>query len=541
MVRVGRPLPVLTAVSCQWVVFALGQLSLSGGTFGRAPFLDMHLLVPSLVGVLSLPSGIRAIGSGEAVEGSEDVTDSTGDDTKAFTDRLNTNFKAVFEELNRLRAEQTEIRARLDACGCGGGGGAKSASAADVAKSGSATASEDDPDEGDGSRSPTRIGEDSSDHIVTVNVDNTAWLKEVLFGGKPWLIHCQDSQAKRLAPLPEVFEESSTQMKFMATFGIVDCWQRTESGKTLAHRFNFPKPPVTFAVANGDVPMIVDLAGVAKPWQLRRKVQSYLSASVQRIDGPDSFKTFCSSRRACMIVGFRDAPVLASTLALLNPLLDEHRGVRAVAVDTTVWKVKLEKELAASKPKKKEGQKEQASVLCFGRSGVGQAQARGGAFLRTPGGGNMTADVLSAFMERCAAGKNLVPIKEAPNITLHGPKLPKYTSPTEADKKQGSAGSPSASKSSSTKKKPTSGSPKKTKTKSMPSYSGARRAPSPGAFGSRSSRGSRGKKKQDHVGSRHHMETEEEPLFTAVEESEESDSDSAAEDGDDDNTESIEL
>merc|ERR1712125_154590 len=121
------------------------------------------------------------------------------------------------------------------------------------------------------------------------------------------------------------------------------------SGKTLAQRFNFPQPPVIFAVANGDPPIPVNFTGLVKPWQLRRKVQNYLKADVVRIDSIGKFRSFCSSRRACVVVGFKNEDILSDTLALLFPILPRFRSVRAVAVDTSLWKVKLDSSLAAAR------------------------------------------------------------------------------------------------------------------------------------------------------------------------------------------------
>jgi len=108
---------------------------------------------------------------------------------------------------------------------------------------------------------------DDKDGIVSIDVANTDWLKEVLFGGRPWILYCDDRKGLRdhyvhHMHLPAVFEESASQLKGIASFGKLDCWQRTASGKTLAHRFDFPKPPVMFAVANGDPPMVLDLEGL---------------------------------------------------------------------------------------------------------------------------------------------------------------------------------------------------------------------------------------------------------------------------------------
>eukprot|EP00929_Paragymnodinium_shiwhaense_P047778 TRINITY_DN24237_c0_g1_i3.p1 TRINITY_DN24237_c0_g1~~TRINITY_DN24237_c0_g1_i3.p1 ORF type:complete len:263 (+),score=72.48 TRINITY_DN24237_c0_g1_i3:951-1739(+) len=242
---------------------------------------------------------------------------------------------------------------------------------------------------------------------------------------------------------------------------------------------------------------------MAKPWQLKRKVQTYLQPSVARIDGAASFRTYCTSRRACLVVGFKNAPMLAQTLKMLTPLLPEHRGVRAVSIDTSVWRVKLAKELADAKPKKKEGQKEQSSIMCFGRQ-EGK-QSRGGNFLRVAEGKSVTPDVLTAFMQRCASGKGLISFKEAPQIAQQDsrPKPPPRPRPSQT---------PAPGPSTSQKTISSGGGAGKSKK----AASASRKKPRPVA--SKKDKGG----KMDRVGSRAKLEQEEaeEPLFTAVEDDE---------------------
>jgi len=419
---------------------------------------------------------------------------------------LQAQMAALQEELSSVRAEQRAQKKRLEQCGCGSTAQDSAALHSDL------DTFADEPLELDGTNGT----------IVNVDVGNTDWLKEVLFGGKPWLIYCDDKKSARREPMPPVFRESAIQLSGMATFGAIDCWERTASGKTLAHRFDFRTTPVVFAVANGDPPLVVDLAGVTKPWQLRRKVQSHLRPNVTRIDSPHTFKALCTSRRACLMVGFKSANMLADTLTVLQPVLEDHRGVRAVAVDTSVWKVKLDDKLAATKPKRKDGQKEQPSLLCVVRQAG--SHSRAGAFLRLIGDSDLKSENLVDFLERCERGRSLVPIKDAPQVSFRAPERPKYKSP-----QTGAGASPASAKSapsSSAKSAPSSSAKPSTK-KPAPSGKGAaakkkigkKARPMPRYSPDNKKSSSKPKasaRKQDHVGSRDVLE-EEDPLFSAVE------------------------
>eukprot|EP00747_Dinoflagellata_sp_TGD_P185485 gnl/TRDRNA2_/TRDRNA2_42048_c0_seq1.p1 gnl/TRDRNA2_/TRDRNA2_42048_c0~~gnl/TRDRNA2_/TRDRNA2_42048_c0_seq1.p1 ORF type:complete len:540 (-),score=121.12 gnl/TRDRNA2_/TRDRNA2_42048_c0_seq1:88-1491(-) len=466
-------------------------------------------------------------------------------------DALKESIRAMQEEFSRslqaMQEELAELRRDLDDCDC------RSGSKTELDDTGSTLqhSEEDEEEHSDAGESESAAVESDIDYssesgsIVRLDVGNQAWLKEVFFGGKPWLVFCEDksSKNKHLTTPPPIFTEASVQLKNLATFGVVDCWERTSSGKTLAHRFDFPKPPVTFAVANGDPPVPIDMEGIVKPWQLRRKVQSHLQVSVPRMDSAASFQSLCTRRPACLVVGFKSAPVLASALAVLNPVLEEHRAVRAVAVDTAVWKVSLDSSLAATKPKdskkkQKSGGQEYADLLCVGHQLGGKK--RGGAFFRTSGDSPPTALELETFLDNCARGRLLVEIKKAPTLSLRP-----TTQPISATSTQPSSSSSTKKKSNKTS---SSGEKKKEKLKKpIPSYGSSQKSTTKqrksmaesAKFASAASGAAKGKVR-DHVGSRKSLE-EEEPLFSAVDPEDEDDEEVDEESGSDANEEEVEL
>lgn len=434
-----------------------------------------------------------------------------------FVQNLNQNFDVILEELRALRAEQRELRQQLEGCGCG-----MSSGKALREESGTDTASDD---EDVGAQQPAGEGGDAS-ALINIDIGDTAELKRVLFGGAPWVIHCKDTGRNKFMSPPSILEESAQQFQSIANFGTIDCWDRTASGKTLAHRFDLPKPPVVFAVANGDPPLVVDMEGVKKPWHLRRKVQAHLQASVARIDGPKSFRSFCTSRRACLVVGYKAAPLLAESLQLLNPLLEKHRGVRAVAVDTAVWKVHLDKDFVATKPKKAKGEKDQAELVCI----THQAGANPwrGSFFKAVAESAPNEESVDEFLGHCDAGNGLVPISHAPKISLRPPDKPKPYYPPSSNKS-----SPKKNDSSKKSKKDPAGSSSSSKKE--------KRSQRPPAFSIRDRAARKKKSNTDRVGSRNRLEQEEEPLFETVDDDGDKGDFGSDEEPNDDDAEEVEL
>merc|ERR1711972_1207061 len=118
-----------------------------------------------------------------------------------------------------------------------------------------------------------------------------------------------------------------------------------------------------------------------------------------------------------LVVAFKTAPMLANAVKTLPPLLEKHRGVRAVSVDTTVWKVKLEDKLVRSRPARKGGDEASAELLCLARKGASVSGARGGSFFHPAEGGEpWDVEALEEFLRRCSSGKSLVETAKSPAL-----------------------------------------------------------------------------------------------------------------------------
>jgi len=309
-------------------------------------------------------------------------------------------------------AQSEELQKRLDRCGCD----ADRAVANGVEGDGDADDGEDevgDVSEGSTSSGDGGRGVGDTSMVLSVDIQDEAWVREVFFGGRPWIVHCVDPKASVKQDIPDVFEEAAFEMRANATFGTLACWERLKySKKTLAQRFHLPKPPVTFVVANGDPPVMLDMAGAVKPWQLVRKAAPHLGVQVTRIDGLARFKSLCSQRKACLVVCFQTQQALVAATATLSPLLERHRELRAVALNITDWRLRLEDQLERKRPVVGSAV---AALLCLARTGT-TGSGRGGAFFQGSSD-QQGLHELELFLGRCGEGRDLVTIEKAPWIS----------------------------------------------------------------------------------------------------------------------------
>eukprot|EP00746_Dinoflagellata_sp_MGD_P111239 gnl/MRDRNA2_/MRDRNA2_48057_c0_seq1.p1 gnl/MRDRNA2_/MRDRNA2_48057_c0~~gnl/MRDRNA2_/MRDRNA2_48057_c0_seq1.p1 ORF type:complete len:365 (-),score=81.60 gnl/MRDRNA2_/MRDRNA2_48057_c0_seq1:164-1258(-) len=306
-------------------------------------------------------------------------------------------------EIEALGAEQLELKGQLDRCGCTGSLRADDMNEEQLDEN----IEQEQTSEGDVEESQDVDG--GHPYIVQVDIQNEAWVKEVFFGGMPWIVHCLDKRASVKQEVPEVFADSAFRISKMATFGTLFCWERLANGKTLAQRFRLPKPPVTFAVANGDPPLVLNLKNIVKPQQLKQKADLYLTAQVTEVHTVTRFKELCSKRKICLVVIFQTPDIRMSAVDLLMPLLDKRRNIRAIALDSTVWELRLDEWLL--KRRSIVGNM-RADLLCLMR---GEGPKRSGNFIRA--GDTLDQSEVSVFLDGCEQDKGTVFFKEMPWIT----------------------------------------------------------------------------------------------------------------------------
>eukprot|EP00438_Fugacium_kawagutii_P036658 Skav236019 [mRNA] locus=scaffold1524:21654:23362:- [translate_table: standard] len=326
--------------------------------------------------------------------------------------------------------------------------------------------------------------------IVQLDVQDTAKLKTVLFGGEPWLIYCVNAETENYR-LPKVLEESARSLwrSLGLSVGVLKCWEETSSGRSVAQRFKLGlRPPLSFVVANGNKPKTLKLTGISKADDLEKRIRPALALEIVagrfwnmgggfvRIDALKKWTGSCTSCRSCAVIGHKNQAQRDTATNVLKPLQSKFRSVQMVTVDTSFWQLKLEEGVVATRNKRSGG----ADVLCLVRDDVpGGNSTFGGTFLDA-----LDAGSAKVFLQSCLDHSGQVPMKKSPKIKARPSKPKKVTAP----------------------------SPK------PPAPSKAAPAPSKAKKGS-----------VDQVGSRETLESEE-PLFEAVEGDEEEEEEEAEED-----------
>jgi len=305
--------------------------------------------------------------------------------------------------------------------------------------------------------------------ITTLEVGDTASLKQVLFAGEPWFIYCINNDT-RSYKLPDVLVESASSLRrrLGMRVGTLDCWEQTESGRSVAQRFKMNlKPPLSFVVANGNKPRVLNLGGLSDPEVLEKRIKPALELQIYRIDTLKKWSSLCTSRRACVVIGHKQNAQRDTALNVLKPLQESNRGVKMVTLDTSFWQLKLSPEVMATRTAK-EGRG--ADVLCLAREDSGGNTTHVGRFLQS-----IDSSSATTFLAACAQQENLVKLNATPKIKARPTKPKKVSAPP----------------------------PPRPRPKEKP-----KEAPKAKAS------------KVDYVGSRDKMENEEEALFESVDEQE---------------------
>lgn len=324
--------------------------------------------------------------------------------------------------------------------------------------------------------------------ITVIDVQDSVKLKSVLFGGDPWLIYCVTKETENLR-LPSVLEASSRSLysNIGVQVGVLRCWDEMATGRSVAKRFKLrDSPPLAFLVANGNQPRVVNFVGVSKLEDLERKIQPALKLEVVTVNSLKTWSNICTSRRACVVVGYKYSAQRDTALKALRPLHEKHRALKMVTLDTSFWQLKLEETVLTTRPTDKA-----ADVLCLAREDAGGGNATfSGLFLQD-------LDSAAAFLKACDQHEGLRPLAAgAPRISAR-PTKPKVVTPEPYKEKGKDEAKPAAK-------------PRESKRSNV-----------------------------DHVGSRDQLEREEEALFESVDESEQASS--SDQEDDEESFEDVEL
>mmetsp|Transcript_45611 Transcript_45611/g.128407 ORF Transcript_45611/g.128407 Transcript_45611/m.128407 type:complete len:421 (+) Transcript_45611:91-1353(+) len=272
----------------------------------------------------------------------------------------------------------------------------------------------------------TILGAVQGTGIVNVDIADTAKLKSVLFSGEPWLVYCvnNDTATQRL---PRVLEEGASTLSSSlgVSTAVIRCWDQSASGRSVAQRFKLNlKPPLAFVTANGNTPRTINLVGISKIDELEKRVKPALKVEAHKIDTLKKWPNLCTSRKTCVVIGHKNGAQRELGLNVFKPLLEKHRGVKVVTLDTAFWQLKLDEKVLRTRASGKGAQ-----VFCLARDDApgGNATYRG-AFLQ-----DLDGSSASTFMKACEARESLLELEKAPKINAR-PSKPKKAAPPPSPK-----------------------------------------------------------------------------------------------------------
>ena len=187
----------------------------------------------------------------------------------------------------------------------------------------------------------------SSDHgPVQLSVGNSAQLKDVLYGGEPWIVLCDKSPvAKALDKLPShrAFADAAEEVgeKLGVRAGVLDCTAKLSTGQSVFRRFKFAKrkkgQPLAFFVGNGNKPVQAPPAKLDSAKKFAKWVKWHEEPRVVTPPGSKTVHSRCFGKRACAVLlrhgSWNSMPI--ATVAAVRRLARSNRLLRFLYVDTS--------------------------------------------------------------------------------------------------------------------------------------------------------------------------------------------------------------
>jgi len=137
-----------------------------------------------------------------------------------------------------------------------------------------------------------------SGRVEHLSVLHPEALKEVLFGGEPWLVHCS-----RTGLLAAAFVKAPTYLSNVTRFGVLDCEALLpSSGKSMRDRFKLTGS--LFTAANGNGPRGVPPSALSSAYALSAYTRSAVALPITEITQTQQLSSSCSLR-PCLLFAER--------------------------------------------------------------------------------------------------------------------------------------------------------------------------------------------------------------------------------------------
>lgn len=139
-----------------------------------------------------------------------------------------------------------------------------------------------------------------STHVEQLSVAQPDALKEVLFGGEPWLVHCSRTgivlpaymkSPRYLGNIPDL------------RFGLLDCEEPLPSGKSTRERFKLGSSAI-FTTANGNGPRPLPAAALNSAYALAAYVRTAVALPIVEVTTDEQLAAGCLIR-PCLLLAER--------------------------------------------------------------------------------------------------------------------------------------------------------------------------------------------------------------------------------------------
>nr|CEL68907.1 TPA: hypothetical protein BN1204_046400 [Neospora caninum Liverpool] len=125
-----------------------------------------------------------------------------------------------------------------------------------------------------------------------IDVTDTERLKEVMFGGNPWIVLCRWPENKKWK-VPEILDNHRQELMKFGSLGSVDCSANLPSGTKFAERFRIPSSTEAMVITNGKAPRILNVWAL-KNWEnLSSFLQRNTKIEVRSVEENISFTKNC--------------------------------------------------------------------------------------------------------------------------------------------------------------------------------------------------------------------------------------------------------
>ena len=192
---------------------------------------------------------------------------------------------------------------------------------------------------------------------TTIALDNNVQLKNIFFGGHPWLITCAPYKGQPINPIFTGISSSSYYTSGLYKLAMMDCDLPMPSGKTVIDRFRLNKQKkynrngLTFTVANGGKPQIVpgymmqnkkDKNHAEQTKQLNTYVTKLVAVKYGKVKNAAQLTKQCLSKAKSALVLVEGDPS-TTTKSMIERLAQKYRTLWFCVADRSKFAFSLEK------------------------------------------------------------------------------------------------------------------------------------------------------------------------------------------------------